>query len=166
MLRCGLGFDVHAFDESRKLILAGVQIEHSKGLLGHSDADVVTHALMDAILGAMREGDIGKLFPDTNPAFKDANSIKLLKAVKNLMDKNSYSFIDGDIVIACQAPKLSAYREQMRRCLAEALEIDVDQIGIKASTTEKLGFVGREEGIACWASVLLDKGESIQCLRE
>lgn len=159
MLRCGLGFDVHAFDSHRKLILAGVHIEHHKGLLGHSDADVVSHALMDAILGAMRLGDIGKLFPDTDPKYKDVNSIELLKHVGMLMKHEGFSFVDGDIVIACEAPKISPYREEMRACLAQALGVSVDFIGLKASTTEKLGFVGREEGIACWASVLLTKGE-------
>lgn len=159
MLRTGLGFDVHAFAPNRKLILGGVTIEHHQGLLGHSDADVVTHTLMDAILGAMREGDIGKHFPDTDPAFKDANSIELLKKVAAILSEKGFTFLDADIVVAAQAPKLSPYRDQMRKNLADALGVSVDQIGLKASTTEKLGFVGREEGIAAWATVLLEKGE-------
>lgn len=159
MLRTGLGFDVHAFAHDRDLILGGVTIEHEKGLLGHSDADVVTHALMDAILGAMREGDIGKLFPDTDPAYKGANSIALLREVAALLSEKGFTFLDADIVIAAQAPKLSPHREAMRENLAAALGVSVDQIGLKATTTEWLGFVGREEGIATWATVLLERGE-------
>lgn len=156
-LRIGLGYDVHAFAQGRKLILAGVDIPHYQGLLGHSDADVVAHALMDAILGAMRKGDIGKLFPDTDAAYKDIDSLVLLKQVAELMRAESYVLLDADIVIAAQAPKLSPYREQMRQNLCRVLGIQLDKLGLKATTTEKLGFVGREEGIACTASVLLVK---------
>lgn len=157
-MRIGLGFDVHAFSEDRTLILGGVTIPHTKGLLGHSDADVVTHALMDAILSAMRAGDIGKLFPDTDPAYKGADSIGLLKHVVALMHTQGFELIDTDIVIAAQEPKISPYREQMRSCLAEALEVPVENVGLKATTTEWLGFVGRSEGIATWANVVLCKG--------
>lgn len=156
-LRIGLGQDVHAFTPNRKLILAGLEVPHALGLVGHSDADVVTHALMDAILGAMRAGDIGKLFPDTDPAYKDANSLHLLAQVAKHMRQEGYEFLDGDIVIAAQAPKLSPYRDQMRENLAKVLGIKIDQLGLKATTTEKLGFVGRQEGIACTVSVLLLK---------
>lgn len=156
-LRIGLGQDVHAFTPNRKLILAGVEIPHVLGLAGHSDADVVAHALMDAILGAMRAGDIGKLFPDTDPAYKGINSLHLLAQVAKHMRQKGYEFLDGDIVIAAQAPKLSPYRDQMRENLARVLGIKIDQLGLKATTTEKLGFVGRQEGIACTASVLLLK---------
>lgn len=156
-LRIGLGYDVHAFSRDRKLILAGVDIPHYQGLAGHSDADVVTHALMDALLGAMRKGDIGQLFPDTDQQYKDADSLQLLSRVVQLMREEAYILLDADIVIAAQAPKLSPYREQMRQNLCSVLGIQLDKLGLKATTTEKLGFVGREEGIACTASVLLIK---------
>ncbi len=154
-LRIGLGYDVHAFAENRKLILAGIEIPYHKGLDGHSDADVVCHALMDAILGAMNAGDIGKLFPDTDAQFKDADSCLLLEQVAKLMKEGSYCLLNADIVIAAQAPKLSPYREAMQERLASCLQVPSGCIGLKATTTEKLGFVGREEGIACTASVLL-----------
>ncbi len=158
--RVGIGFDVHAFDPSRPLILGGVTIEHSQGLLGHSDADVLTHAVMDAILSAMRLGDIGKLFPDTDPAYKGADSIQLLKHVVKLMHQEGFKLVDLDCVIAAQAPKLSPYREDMRCCLSRALGVDISQVGVKASTTERLGFVGREEGIAVWTVCLLERSHT------
>lgn len=155
-LRIGNGFDVHAFAENRKLILGGIEIPHERGLVGHSDADVLVHAIMDALLGAARLGDIGKLFPDTDDAYKGANSIELLRIVGELIQKNGFSIIDIDCVIMAQKPKISGYRDDMCRCIAEALSIPPKNVGIKATTSEKLGFVGREEGIAASAVCLLE----------
>lgn len=154
-LKTGLGMDVHAFAEGRKLILGGVEISHHKGLLGHSDADVLAHAISDALLGAVRGGDIGKLFPDTDPAYKDADSLKLLAAVATFVRERGYEIIDVDSVVACQAPKLSPYREQMRENLACAMGLEVDAVGVKATTTEWLGYEGREEGITAYATCLV-----------
>jgi 2-C-methyl-D-erythritol 2,4-cyclodiphosphate synthase len=152
-MRIGLGYDVHAFAEGRKLILGGVEIEHERGLLGHSDADVLAHALADAVLGAMRAGDIGKLFPDTDPAYRDADSLQLLAAVGVLA-------VDADCVLVLEQPKVSAYREKMRANLARALGADVECVGVKATTTEGLGFEGREEGVAAQAVVLMELTDS------
>lgn len=154
-LKTGLGMDVHAFAEGRKLILGGVEIPHHKGLLGHSDADVLAHAISDALLGAVRGGDIGKLFPDTDPAYKDADSLKLLAAVATFVRERGYEIIDVDSVVACQTPKLSPYREQMRKNLACAMGLEVDAVGVKATTTEWLGYEGREEGITAYATCLV-----------
>lgn len=154
-LRVGLGFDVHALVPDRKLVLGGVDIPHDLGLLGHSDADVLAHAIADALLGAMRAGDIGKLFPDTDPTYKDADSLKLLSAVAELVVEQGYAILDVDSVIAAQAPKLSPYREKMRENLASAMGIAVESVGVKATTTEQLGFEGREEGISARAVCLL-----------
>lgn len=156
-LRCGIGYDVHAFAENRKLILGGVEIPHTLGLLGHSDADVLTHAVADALLGAARAGDIGKLFPDTDPAYEGANSLELLAHVVNHISTLGFEIVDCDCVVAAQNPKLSPHREQMRANLAHAMGIDVDNIGVKATTTEHLGFVGRSEGIAAWSTCILQK---------
>lgn len=154
-LRIGQGMDVHAFGPDRKLILGGVDIPHHQGLLGHSDADVLAHAISDALLGAVRGGDIGKLFPDTDPAYKDADSLKLLAAVADFVRDRGYQILDVDSVIAAQAPKLSPYRDTMRQNLADAMNIPVDNVGVKATTTEWLGFEGREEGISATAVALL-----------
>lgn len=156
-MRCGFGMDVHALVENRALILGGVNIPHHLGLDGHSDADVLAHAISDALLGAARIGDIGKLFPDDDPAFKDADSLVLLKEVGSKVRECGFQIVDIDSTIAAQAPKLSPYREQMRKNLANALDIDVDNIGVKATTTEHLGFTGREEGIAAFATCILCK---------
>lgn len=156
-LRIGLGYDVHAFAPGRKLILGGVDIPHTQGLDGHSDADVIAHAVADALLGAVRAGDIGKLFPDTDPAYAGADSLKLLAAVANLVRERGFSIIDIDCVIAAQAPKLSPYRDQMRENLSRACGIPVDSLGLKATTTEHLGFEGREEGISAQAVVLVQR---------
>ena len=139
-LRIGQGYDVHAFAEGRKLILGGVDIPHGRGLLGHSDADVLAHAISDALLGGVRGGDIGKLFPDTDPAYKNADSLKLLEAVAAFVRDRGYEILDVDSVIAAQAPKLSPYRDQMRQNLAQAMGVSVDSVGVKATTTERLGF--------------------------
>lgn len=154
-LRVGAGYDVHAFAEGRKLILGGVDIPHSKGLLGHSDADVLAHAIADALLGAARAGDIGKLFPDTDPAYEGADSLKLLAAVAAHVRSLGFEIVDVDSVIAAQRPKLSPYRDQMRENLARAMGVDVENVGVKATTTERLGFEGREEGVSATASALL-----------
>lgn len=154
-MRTGLGMDVHAFAEGRKLILGGVDIPHSRGLLGHSDADVLAHAIADALLGAVRGGDIGKLFPDTDPAYKDADSLKLLAAVAGFVRERGFEIVDVDSVIAAQAPKLSPYRDQMRANLARAMGVAVENVGVKATTTEHLGFEGREEGITAYATCLV-----------
>lgn len=154
-LRTGLGMDVHAFAEGRKLILGGVDIPHYQGLDGHSDADVLAHAISDALLGAVRGGDIGKLFPDTDPAYKDADSLKLLAEVARFVRERGFEIIDVDSVIAAQAPKLSPYREAMRENLAAAMGLPVENVGVKATTTEHLGPEGREEGITAYATCLV-----------
>lgn len=156
-MRIGHGFDVHAFAGGRKCILGGVDVPCERGLLGHSDADVLAHALMDAILGAMREGDIGKLFPDDDPAYEGADSLKLLGRVAALARERGFEIVDCDCTVAAQAPKLAPYRERMRENMAAAMGVPTDAVGVKATTTEKLGFVGRKEGIAAWAVALLQK---------
>lgn len=158
MLHIGHGYDVHAFAEGRKLILGGVDIPHARGLDGHSDADVLAHALMDALLGAMRADDIGQLFPDTDPAYKGADSLVLLSHVAELARERGYQILDVDCTVAAQAPKMAPHRAAMRKNLAAAMGVDVGQVGVKATTTEHLGFVGREEGIAAWAVALLEDG--------
>lgn len=155
MIRIGHGYDVHRMQAGRRLVLGGVDIPCECGLLGHSDADVVTHALMDAILGAMRAGDIGKLFPDTDPEWEGADSMKLLAAVAAKVREEGYQIIDVDSVIAAQAPKMAPHRQQMRENLAAAMGIAVDNVGVKATTTEHLGFEGRQEGISATAVALL-----------
>lgn len=154
-LRIGQGYDVHQLVEGRKLIMGGVDISHTRGLLGHSDADVLAHAVADALLGGVRGGDIGKLFPDTDPAYEGADSMKLLAAVADFVRERGYEILDVDSVIAAQAPKLSPYRDQMRENLARAMGISPENVGVKATTTEHLGFEGREEGISATAVALL-----------
>lgn len=154
-LRIGHGYDVHAFAEGRRLVIGGVDVPHDRGLLGHSDADVLAHALADAVLGACRGGDIGKLFPDTDPAYEGADSMVLLAKTMEVARGMGFELVDADCTVAAQAPKLSPYRDQMRARLAEALGVPVDNVGVKATTTERLGFVGREEGIEAWAVVLM-----------
>lgn len=157
MFRIGTGIDIHKFSEDRDLILGGVKIPHEKGLLGHSDADVLIHAVMDAILGALALGDIGKLFPDTDQQYKDIDSRILLTRVVEIMDEKNYKISNLDSNIACERPKLRNYIDEMRENLAKDLNCQVHQISIKATTTEKLGFVGREEGIFTNCTVLLEK---------
>ncbi|AFS69238.1 MULTISPECIES: 2-C-methyl-D-erythritol 2,4-cyclodiphosphate synthase [Exiguobacterium] len=159
MIRIGQGFDVHAFAEDRKLILGGIEIPHTKGLLGHSDADVLLHTIADAALGAIAAGDIGKHFPDTDPEFKDADSAKLLQHVYALVKEQGYELGNLDATVIAQAPKLRPYIDTMRARIAELLEADIEQINVKATTTEWLGFTGREEGIACQAVILLKRIE-------
>lgn len=154
-LRIGQGMDVHALVEGRKLIIGGVDIPHHKGLDGHSDADVLAHAIMDALLGAARAGDIGKLFPPDDPAYEGADSIALLSRVAARIREMGFEILDVDSVIAAQAPKLSPHRDAMRENLARAMDLPVDNVGVKATTTEWLGFEGREEGISATATCLL-----------
>lgn len=153
--RQGVGYDVHELVENRKLILGGVEIPFEKGLLGHSDADVLVHAIMDAICGALKLGDIGKLFPDTDQRYKDISSIYLLEKVRELMDERNYVIVNVDSIVCAQRPKLAPYIEKMCENIAKALKCSTDRISVKATTTEKLGFVGREEGYASYATVLL-----------
>ncbi|WP_088044579.1 2-C-methyl-D-erythritol 2,4-cyclodiphosphate synthase [Bacillus sp. EAC] len=157
MFRVGQGFDVHAFAENRPLIIGGIEIPYELGLLGHSDADVLLHTISDALLGAIGEGDIGRHFPDTDPAFKDADSAKLLEHVYQLVKDKGYELVNADCTIIAQAPKMAPYIQSMRNRIAELLETSSDRINVKATTTEKLGFTGRKEGIASQAVVLLQK---------
>ena len=148
-MRVGIGYDVHKLVENRKLILGGVEIEHDKGLLGHSDADVLVHAIMDAILGALALGDIGKQFPDTDPKYKGADSIKLLEFVNNLIESKGYKVNNIDSIIIAQAPKMAPHILKMRENIAKAINVDIDCISIKATTEEGLGFTGNKQGISC-----------------
>lgn len=157
MLRVGLGYDVHKLCDGRKLIMGGVEIPYEKGLLGHSDADVLIHAIMDALLGAGKMGDIGKIFPDTDPQYKGISSIKLLKCVKRKMDEQGLSVVNIDSIIVAQRPKMRPYIDEMEKNIADALECHVDLINVKATTEEGLGFTGRGEGIAAKAVCLLEK---------
>ena len=154
-MRVGMGYDVHKLTEGRKLILGGVDILWEKGLLGHSDADVLIHAVMDALLGAAALGDIGKHFPDTDPAYKGISSIKLLVHVADLLRENGYEVGNIDATVIAQKPKMAPHIPQMRRNMAEALGISESKLNIKATTEEGLGFTGREEGIASQAICLL-----------
>lgn len=156
-MRIGLGYDVHKLVENRKLILGGVEFQYEKGLLGHSDADVLVHAVMDAILGALNLPDIGNLFPDTDDEYKDIYSIKLLDRVVELMEEKSYEIGNLDTVIICEMPKISPKREEIQKKLAKHLKTDIENVSIKASTSEKLSFTGRGEGIEARAVVLLEK---------
>ena len=149
--RVGTGFDVHQLTEGRKLILGGVDIPYDRGLLGHSDADVLVHAVMDALLGAAALGDIGKHFPDSDEAYKDADSLKLLAKVKKMLEENFYNIGNIDVTLIAQKPKISPYIDEMRDNISGVLGIDRSRVNIKGTTTEQLGFTGREEGIACEA---------------
>jgi len=156
-MRIGNGYDVHRLVAGRKLILGGVDVPYTKGLLGHSDADVLLHALSDAILGAIGEGDIGRHFPDTDPAYKGADSIKLLRHVMDLADARGYRIANVDTTIVAQRPKLAPYIPQMRLNIARALDTSEERVNVKATTTEELGFAGRGEGIAAYAVALLEQ---------
>ena len=155
MIRIGHGYDVHKLVEGRKLILGGVDIPHETGLLGHSDADVVVHAIMDAMLGALALGDIGKHFPDTDPVYSGADSIKLLKRVTEIIAEKGYTVGNIDSTIICQAPKLAPHIDMMRKNIAEAIGCDISQVSVKATTEEKLGFTGAKEGISAHAVCVL-----------
>ncbi|GLI20293.1 2-C-methyl-D-erythritol 2,4-cyclodiphosphate synthase [Tepidanaerobacter syntrophicus] len=156
-MRIGIGYDVHRLIEGRKLILGGVAIPFEKGLLGHSDADVLVHAINDALLGAAALGDIGTHFPDTDIKYKDISSILLLKEVKKILSEAGYKVVNIDSVICAERPKLSPYINEMRENIAAALTIGKNRVSIKATTTEKLGFEGREEGISSQAVCLIEK---------
>ncbi len=154
-MRIGMGYDVHRLAEGRKCILGGVEIPYEKGLLGHSDADVLLHAIMDALLGAAAMGDIGKHFPDTDEAYRGISSLKLLKKVGELLEEHTFLIENIDATIIAQAPKMRPYIDQMRKNIAETLEIELSQVNIKATTEEGLGFTGSGEGISAQAVCLL-----------
>lgn len=156
MIRIGQGMDVHAFEAGRKLILGGVEIPFERGLAGHSDADVLVHALMDALLGALALGDIGKLFPDSDMTFKDADSLKLLAKIVESEQFRNVKFVNADITVVAQKPKIAPFTQKMRENIANVLQCSVSQISVKGTTTEKLGFCGREEGIFASAVVLVE----------
>ena len=156
-MRVGIGYDVHKFAEDRKLILGGVEIPYEKGLLGHSDADVLLHAIMDALLGAAGLGDIGKHFPDTDEKYKGISSIKLFKHVINLLNENGYQVVNISAVVMAQRPKLAPFIEKMNENIAKEANISLNRVNVAATTTEKLGFVGRGEGISAQATVTLMK---------
>jgi len=157
-LRIGQGFDVHAFSKERKLILGGVHIPYARGLYGHSDADVLTHAICDALLGAAGLGDIGHFFSDTDDTYKDANSLELLRDVMQRVNTSGWTLTNMDATVLAQEPKLASYMPEMKRNLAAVIGVDTSRINIKASTTEHLGFAGRKEGIAAMSVVLLEQG--------
>lgn len=157
MIRIGHGYDVHAFCENRKCIIGGVTIPYEKGLLGHSDADVLLHAISDSLLGAVALGDIGKHFPDTDPEFKGADSLVLLEKVNDLLVQKGYRVVNVDSTVIAQVPKLAPYIIEMRENIAKALKIDVDFVSVKATTEEKMGFTGRKEGISAHSVCLIEK---------
>ena len=159
-MRIGIGYDVHKLVKGRKLFIGGIEINHSMGLLGHSDADVLIHAIMDAILGALALGDIGKLFPDTDNTYKDIDSKILLKKVYEILSNKGYRISNLDTIVVAQEPKLKDYIDIMREKLAEILNTSVDNVSVKATTTEKLGFEGREEGISAHAVVILERKDN------
>jgi 2-C-methyl-D-erythritol 2,4-cyclodiphosphate synthase len=154
-MRIGQGYDVHAFGEGDHIIMGGVTIPHERGLIAHSDGDVLIHALCDALLGAASLGDIGRHFPDTDPRYRGIDSRQLLREVVSLIHNKGYSLGNADMTIVAQTPKMSPYIEQIRNNLAADLSCEIDQVNVKATTTEKLGFEGREEGISCQVVVLL-----------
>ena len=156
-MRIGIGYDVHKLVENRKLIIGGVTIPHEKGLDGHSDADVLVHAIMDSLLGALAMGDIGKFFPDTDMKYKGVDSMLLLKEVASFIDEKGYKIGNIDSVIIAQQPKMAPFIDSMRVRIAHVLEIDVEQVGVKATTTEHLGFEGRKEGISSSSVAILFK---------
>ncbi|MBQ9518354.1 MAG: 2-C-methyl-D-erythritol 2,4-cyclodiphosphate synthase [Firmicutes bacterium] len=157
MYRVGLGYDVHKLVEGRDLIMGGVKIPYAMGLLGHSDADVLVHAIMDALCGAAKLGDIGKLFPDTDPKYKGISSILLLKYVKEELDKKGWKVVNIDSIIVAQRPKMRPYIPEMEEIIAKTLGVDTECINVKATTEEELGFTGRKEGISSKAVCLLEK---------
>ncbi|MDD9897755.1 MAG: 2-C-methyl-D-erythritol 2,4-cyclodiphosphate synthase [Candidatus Melainabacteria bacterium] len=159
-MRIGKGYDVHKLLAGEELILGGVKIDHPKGLAGHSDADVLVHAIVDALLGAMAQGDIGAHFPDNDPANKNISSMIFLEHCLKLLKENSYKISNIDSTVIAQAPKLRPYIDEMRTNIAKVLELELGQVSIKATTTEKLGFIGKEEGIAAEAVVILRAGEA------
>lgn len=160
-MRVGIGFDVHRFTKDRPLVLGGVRISYSQGLMGHSDADVISHAIMDALMGAVSAGDIGEHFPDTDPQYKGVSSLDLLVKVGEMIAAHSCEIANIDVVVVLEKPKLADYRKEMKKRLSRALRIGPDQISIKATTSEGLGFVGRGEGIAAQAVALVEGAGSV-----
>ena len=158
MIKIGFGYDAHRLVKGRDLILGGVKIPYEKGLLGHSDADVLSHAIGEAILGALSLGDLGKHFPDTDEKYKGISSLKILSMINDMAKKENAKIIHIDSTIVAQEPKLSPYIEKMRENIADVLKIKTDQVSVKATTTEGLGFTGRKEGISAYAIVLMEKG--------
>lgn len=156
-MRVGIGYDVHQLVEGRRLVIGGVEIDHSKGLLGHSDADVLLHALCDALLGAAGMGDIGRHFPDQSNEYKDISSLILLERVKEMVERAGYSIVNVDSIVIAQKPRLASYIEEMRNNIAHILGISTACVGVKATTTERLGFEGREEGISAQAVALIEQ---------
>ncbi|MBR8700603.1 2-C-methyl-D-erythritol 2,4-cyclodiphosphate synthase [Fusobacterium sp. DD29] len=157
MIRIGNGYDVHKLVEGRKLVLGGIEIPHTKGVLGHSDGDVLIHAIMDAILGALALGDIGQHFPDNDMQYKNIDSTILLSRVKELIDEKEYQIVNLDSIIVLQKPKVKPYIQSMRERISNILKIDIDQVSVKATTEEKLGFTGDESGVKSYCVVLLEK---------
>ena len=157
--KVGIGYDIHRLVEDRKLFLGGVEIPHGKGLLGHSDADVLLHTISDALLGAAGEGDIGEHFPDTDPKYRDISSVELLKRVVELIERKNFEIGNVDVVVIVEEPKLSPFKKHIQKKVAQVLKIHEDSVSIKAKTNEGLGEVGRQEAIACYAVVMLRKGE-------
>ena len=157
--RTGIGFDVHAFADDRKLIIGGVEIPYEKGLAGHSDADVLLHSIIDALLGSLALGDLGNHFPDTDQEYKDADSKVLLRDAYNLIKEKGYKIGNIDAVVSAQKPKLSPFIDEIRKVVSKLLDTEIENVSIKATTTERLGFVGREEGIAAFSTVLVLKSE-------
>ena len=155
--RIGLGYDIHRFAKGRKLFLGGIEIPHKKGLQGHSDADVVLHAICDALLGAMGKGDIGEHFPNTDPKYKNISSTVLLMKVLNILRKERYEIINIDVVVQAEQPKMMPYKSAMRRHIAQTLSIDVSCVNMKATTNEGIGAIGKGEGIAAFAVALINK---------
>lgn len=156
-MRVGFGYDVHQLTPGRKLWLGGIEVPHNKGLLGHSDADVLLHAVCDALLGAAALGDIGKHFPDSDPQYKGIDSKILLRRCGQLLAEEGYRIANIDSTVVAQQPKIGPFIPQMRQTMADILKIDIGQVSIKATTTERLGFEGREEGISCYAVALVEK---------
>lgn len=156
-MRIGFGYDVHQLVSDRKLIIGGIEIPYEKGLLGHSDADVLVHSIMDSILGALALGDIGKHFPDNDMSYKDISSLKLLERVFNIMKDKGYEIGNIDATVAAQLPKLAPFIGEMRKVICQVLNTSIDNINIKATTTEELGFVGKKEGISSYSVCLLEK---------
>jgi len=158
MLRIGFGYDAHKLVAGRDLILGGVKIPHKAGLLGHSDADVLCHAVGDAILGALSLGDLGKHFPDTDPKYRGVSSLTLLSSIGDMVRGENAGVVNVDSTVVAEEPKLSGYIQKMRENISAALKVDVDQVSVKATTTEGMGFAGRKEGIAAYAAVLVERG--------
>jgi 2-C-methyl-D-erythritol 2,4-cyclodiphosphate synthase len=161
VISTGIGVDSHRLEPGRPLILGGVDIPHEEGLAGHSDADVLTHAIVDALLGAGAMGDIGQHFPDTDPAFKDADSLELLRAVVGRLGRHGFRIVHVDATVMMERPKLSPYRDRIRERLADVLEIGLGHVSVKATTGERMGFVGRGEGVAAMAIATLDRPEEL-----